>query len=42
MTDKQLEEYLYKIVNKTLAYNDIEMTEEEKWDLIMMELINIK
>jgi hypothetical protein len=42
MTDKQLEEYLYKVVNKTLDYIGYKLSEEDKWDLIMMELINIK
>ncbi len=37
------EEYLYKIVNKIIHFYQIEWAEEEdKWDLIMTELVNIK
>lgn len=41
MTDREQEQYLYKILNKTQEYLGVTITEEEKWELIMMELINI-
>ena len=42
MTDKELELYLYKIVNKITNHYGIEAGEGDKWDLIMLELISIK
>jgi hypothetical protein len=42
MNDKQLENYLFKIVNETLSYFEIEKTNEEIADLVMLTLINIE
>jgi len=43
MTDKEREEYLYKIARATLKWADYtDYTEEELWNLIMLNLLNIK
>jgi len=38
----QQEQYLYKIVNTTLAFAGVELSEEDKQDLIMLELNNVE
>lgn len=43
LTDRELEQYLYKIAKKTLNWAEVKnFTEEEIWDLVMLDLINIK
>ncbi len=42
MNEKEQEEYLFKIVDKILFYLDIKMTDEEKANLVMGELLDIK
>jgi len=36
------EEYLFRVVNATLKYAGVEMSGEDRADLVMLELINIK
>lgn len=43
MTDKEQEQYLYKIAKRVLNWADCkDYEEQELWDLIMLELVNVK
>ena len=39
---KKQEQYLYKIVRRVLSWTKQQPEEEEIWNLIMLELVNIK
>lgn len=43
-TDKELEQYLYQIVCKTLQWAEVDMTDDQEdiWNFIMLDLLNIK
>lgn len=41
-TDKEKEEYLFKIARKILEWGEVEYCEEELADLIMLELLDVK
>ena len=40
--EKKEEQYLYKIVKRVLDWVEVDVEEKEIWDLIMLELVNIK
>jgi hypothetical protein len=40
MNDEQ-ERYLHRVVEATLKFAGAELSEEDIWDLIMLELVNI-
>jgi len=42
VTEKELEEYLFKIAKRVLAWADKDYKESELADLVMLELIDIK
>ena len=39
---RQEENYLYKLATMTLKWADVEYSEEEVWDLVMLDLCNVK